>query len=306
MTVRFGVSPIAWINDDMPELGGDCPLETVLTDSREIGFEGIELGGRFPKDPRTLQPLLASYDLDLIGGWYSTHLLIRDAAAEIAALQTHLELLEQMGSTVFIAAECSNSIHGNRTRPLREQPTVSDWGRFGERLTKLAEYVATRGLRFAYHHHLGTVVQTAGDIDAFIANTDASVGFVVDTGHATLSGVQSAALIEQHPARVTHVHCKDVRRDAFDDLLDSNGSFLDGVLAGMFTAPGDGSVDFARVMRALASIEYCGWIVVEAEQDPSLANPREYSALGLQTLRREAAKAGLLKPHTRRSIHAES
>jgi inosose dehydratase len=300
------VSPIAWINDDMPELGGDCPLATVLNDSRDIGFEGIELGGKFPKDPRTLRPLLASYGLDLIGGWYSTHLLIRDAAAEIEALQSHLALLEQMGSAVFIAAECSNSIHGIRTRALREQPTVSDWGRFGERLTKVAEYVATRGLRFAYHHHLGTAVQTAEDIDAFIAHTDGSVGFVVDTGHAALSGIQSATLIEQHPTRVTHVHCKDVRREVFDDVLNSGRSFLDGVLAGMFTAPGDGSVDFARVMRALTSIEYSGWVVVEAEQDPALADPREYGALGLETLRREAAIAGLLKPHPPRSSHAES
>ncbi|MGC1301807.1 MAG: myo-inosose-2 dehydratase [Caulobacteraceae bacterium] len=295
MNIRFGVSPIAWINDDMPELGGDTPLETVFGDCRDLGFEGVELGGKFPKDPAVLKPLLAGYGLDLIGGWYSTHLLARDAEAEITALQPHLALLEAMGCKVFIAAECSNAIHGQRDMPLRAQPQVGEggWPAFGERLTRVADHVAARGLRFAYHHHLGTSVETQADLDAFVANTGAAVGFVVDTGHAVLGGVDPAALIRTHPGRVNHVHCKDVRRAVHRDILDGGRSFLDGVLAGMFTAPGDGAIDFAEVMRALAAIDYSGWIVIEAEQDPALADPRRYSEIGLSTLKRDAAAAGL-------------
>jgi len=292
MTIRFGVSPIAWANDDMPELGGDTPVETILADAADIGFAGVELGGRFPRDPAALGPMLAQHDLDLVGGWYSLNLLTRDAEAEIAALQSHLDLLKALGSTVFIAAETSNAIHSDRSRPLAETPRLAaaDWPRFGERLAAVAARVEGAGLRFAYHFHLGTVVERQADLDAFLAATPPSVGFVVDTGHAALGGVDAVDLIRRHPERVVHVHAKDVRRPVFDRIMAEQRSFLDGVLAGMFTAPGDGGLDFAAVMRALANIRYDGWIVIEAEQDPKLADPRVYSRLGLATLKRTASR----------------
>ena len=295
MTVRFGVSPIAWTNDDMPELGGDTSVETILGDAQAIGFAGIELGGKFPRDAATLAPLLSRHRLDLIGGWYSTHLLTRSAEAEIAALGPHLALLEAMGSTVFIAAECSNAIHGERDRPLSETPrlALADWPRFGERLGALAAHVEGHGLKFAYHFHLGTVVEGPEDLTRFVDNTPADVGFVVDTGHAALGGVDAVDLILRHPQRVVHVHAKDIRRPVFDRVRAERRSFLDGVLAGMFTVPGDGDLDFAPVMAALARIGYAGWIVIEAEQDPARADPRVYSQLGLETLRAAASAAGL-------------
>jgi inosose dehydratase len=296
MTIRFGVSPIAWTNDDMPELGGDTTVETILADARAIGFAGVELGGKFPRDPAALKPMLAPYHLDLIGGWWSIHLLARSAEDEIAALQSHLALLKAMGSPVFIAAECSNAIHGDRGRPLSETPRLpaADWPRFGERLNALAAHVESQGLKFAYHFHLGTVVERPEDLERFVEHTAANVGFVVDTGHAALGGIDSAELIRRHPGRVAHVHTKDVRRAVFERVRTGGQSFLDGVLAGMFTAPGDGDLDFAPVMRALADIGYSGWIVIEAEQDPKLADPRVYSRLGLETLRSAATAAGLI------------
>ena len=296
MSIRFGVSPIAWTNDDMPELGGDVAVETILADAAEIGFVGVELGGRFPRDPALLGPLLARHGLDLIGGWYSLNLLTRDAEAEIAALQAHLALLKSLGSSVFVAAETSKAIHSDRSRPLAETPRLApaDWPRFGERLAAVAAYVERAGLRFAYHFHLGTVVETQADVDAFIAATPSNVGFVVDTGHAALGGVDAVELIRRHPERIAHIHTKDVRRPVFDDVMAERRSFLDGVLAGMFTAPGDGGLDFGAVMRALADIRYDGWIVIEAEQDPALADPRVYSRLGLATLKRAATAAGLI------------
>lgn len=296
MAIRFGVSPIAWINDDMPELGGDTEVETILADAEEIGFAGVELGGKFPRDPAVLKAMLAAHRLDLIGGWWSTNLLIHSAKDEIAALQFHLALLKAMGSTVFIAAECSNAIHGDRSRSLSETPRLAagDWPRFGEQLTALAAYIESQGLKFAYHFHLGTVVERAADLDRFVANTAANVGFVVDTGHAALGGVDAAALIRRHPGRIAHIHTKDVRRPVFERVQADGRSFLDGVLAGMFTAPGDGDLDFAPVMQALAEIGYTGWIVIEAEQDPKLADPRVYSRLGLETLKSAASAAGLI------------
>ena len=296
MSIRCGVSPIAWANDDMPVLGGDTPLETILREAKEIGFEGVELGGKFPREPSALKAAIAPFGIEIVGGWYSGNLLVQDADAEIAALQDHLSLLKAMGSTVFVFAETSNAVHSNRGVPLEGTPRLrgGDWKQFGERMSNVADYVAGEGLKFAYHHHLGTVVENQADMDAFMAATSPSVGFTLDTGHAALGGVKAVDTIERHPERIAHVHCKDVRGAVHAEARRTGKSFLDGVLAGMFTVPGDGSIDFGAVMKALKRIGYEGWIIVEAEQDPALANPREYGELGLATLKREAAAAGLI------------
>jgi inosose dehydratase len=203
-----------------------------------------------------------------------------------------------MGSSVFIYAETSNAIHSDRHRPLSARPRLdpAGWVAFGASLTRVADYIQAQGLRFAYHHHLGTVVERPEDIDAFLKVTGASVGLTVDTGHAALAGVDPVALIRSNPARVAHVHCKDVRPEVFERVVvQGGGSFLEGVLAGMFTVPGDGRLNYGAVMRALAAINYSGWIIVEAEQDPAKADPRRYSELGLTTLQQEAAAADLLE-----------
>ena len=295
MSIRFGVSPIAWINDDMPELGGDTPVEQVLADARDLGFAGVELGGKFPREPEALKRLLAGYGLELVGGWYSASLLARSAADEIEALRNHLDLLLALGSTVFVIAETSNAIHGRRDCPLSNSPVLGDDERkaFGERLTKVADFIDRSGLRLAYHHHLGTVVETAEELDRFIESTGDNVGLTLDTGHAALGGIDPLRVIRKMPGRVAHVHCKDVRRRVFESVMKREGSFLDGVLEGMFTVPGDGDLHFSSLMEALAAAGYSGWIVVEAEQDPAIANPRAYAGLGLGVLRGQAVLSGL-------------
>jgi inosose dehydratase len=295
MSIRFGVSPIAWINDDLPELGGNTPLECVLEEARDVGFSGIELGGKFPRDANALQALLNRHQLALVGGWYSANLLTRSAAAEIQALQSHLSLLKAMGCSVFILAETSNAIHCDQGSALSATPRLSAhaWDEFGRKLTDVGDHLAQAGLRMAYHHHLGTVVESQQDLDRFLESTGRSVGLTVDTGHAALGGIDALALIRDHPLRVAHVHCKDVRSRVFDRVKSESKSFLSGVISGMFTVPGDGDLEFAGVMQALAKIGYAGWIVVEAEQDPAVAAPKTYAALGLKTLRREASAANL-------------
>ncbi len=295
MSIRFGVSPIAWINDDMPELGAGTALEQVLAEARDIGFAGIELGGKFPRDSWTLATLLARFQLILAGGWYSASLLTRSADEEIIALQSHLCLLKALGCTVFIIAETSNAIHGNRNKALSASPRLdrAGWAQFGEKLTKLADYLAAAGMRLAYHHHLGTVVESGEDFERFLRSTGPSVGMTIDTGHAALGGLDTVSLIRAHPQRVAHVHCKDVRGEVFRKVKAEGKSFLAGLLDGMFTVPGDGDLDFCEAMQALAEIGYSGWIIVEAEQDPAIADPRHYGEVGLRTLRRCAAAAGL-------------
>lgn len=295
MTIRFGVSPIAWINDDMPELGGDTPLESVLSDIQEVGFAGVELGGKFPRDPAELRALLDRHGLALVGGWYSSNLLMRDADAEIEALRAHLELLHAMGSERFIIAETSNAIHGDRSRPLSQSPdlTDDDWKIFGERMTRVADFITGQGLRLAYHHHLGTVVESGTELNRFLEVTGDSVGLTLDTGHAALGGIDAVSVLRRAPGRVAHVHCKDVRRGIFETILAENSSFLDGVLRGMFTVPGDGDLQFQPLFQALSDSGYSGWVIVEAEQDPAVADPRAFAMIGLGTLRAEARLARL-------------
>ncbi|MGV1681535.1 myo-inosose-2 dehydratase [Sphingopyxis sp. NJF-3] len=296
MTIRWGVSPIAWCNDDMRELGGDTTLDELLTDVRDIGFDGVELGNKFPRDPEVLAPIMAGYGLDIVGGWYSSNLLVRDADAEIDALSKHLALLDYMDSSVFILAETSNAVHCDRYGSrLDTHPVLpaADWEQFGERLNTVARFINDRGLRFAYHHHLGTVVETKDELDRFFDATGDHVGLVLDTGHALFGGIEPIDVIKAHPERIAHVHCKDVRTAKYDEFLANGTSFLNGVVGGMFTAPGDGDYDYAPFMHALADMDYSGWIVIEAEQDPAIANPREYSQLGLDTLKRLASQAEL-------------
>lgn len=293
MSIRWGVSPIAWANDDMPELGGDTPLDAILGDIRDLGFEGVELGGKFPREPKALAELLGAYGLALVGGWYSGSLLKQSAEAEIAALQPHLALLRAMGSDVFVFAETSNAVHGDRAVPLTGTPRLAAWETFGARMTEVADYISGEGLRFAYHHHLGTVVETSADVQAFIAATGPSVGLTLDTGHAALGGVDALSILRNHPERIAHVHCKDVRWETFKSSRASGASFLDGVLAGMFTVPGDGGINYAPFMQALKQINYSGWIILEAEQDPARADPRTYAELGLRHLQARAAEAQL-------------
>jgi inosose dehydratase len=296
MTIRWGVSPIAWCNDDMRELGGDTTLDELLSDVRDIGFDGVELGNKFPRDPEVLAPIMAGYGLDIVGGWYSSNLLVRDADAEIDALSKHLALLDYMDSSVFILAETSNAVHCDRYGSrLDTHPVLpaADWKQFGERLNSVARFINDRGLRFAYHHHLGTVVETKDELDRFFDATGDHVGLVLDTGHALFGGIEPVDVIKAHPERITHVHCKDVRTAKYEEFLANGTSFLNGVVGGMFTAPGDGDYDYAPFMRALADIDYSGWIVIEAEQDPAIANPRDYSQLGLDTLKRLAKQAEL-------------
>lgn len=294
MNVRLGTNPIGWSNDDLPELGGDTSLETCLREARQAGYTGIEMGNKFPREAAALRPVMAVHDLALISGWYSGSLLTRDTDAEFTAAQPHLDLLCAMGCEVLIFAETSNATHGNRSVPLSCRPVLAatDWPRFADRLSCFAERVAAEGLRVAYHHHMGTVVQTEAEIDLLMHLADPVLTLLLDTGHATFAGADPAALARHHAARISHVHCKDVRPDVMAACRVEDRSFLDSVIKGVFTVPGDGVVDFPAVLSALP--EYTGWLVVEAEQDPAKADPITYARLGHVNLVRLARQAGLL------------
>jgi inosose dehydratase len=290
MTIRFGANPIIWSNDDMRELGADIPLETCLEQARQIGFEGMELGHKFPRAARELAAVLERFGLACVSGWYSASLLARDAAAELAHLRSHLDLLKAVGSSVLVFAEVSGAVHGDREKPLAQRPSLApgDWREFGRRVTQVAAATLAEGVQLAYHHHMGTVVQSEADIDALMEATGPEVALLLDTGHARFAGADPRALARRYTGRIRHVHAKDVRAAIAERALHGDWSFLRAVMEGVFTVPGDGCVPFDRVFHELRG--YSGWIVLEAEQDPKKADPRSYATLGLRNLRQLVAE----------------
>ncbi len=297
MSVRIGINPLTWTNDDLPQLGGDTPVEVCLSEARAAGYSGIEMGHKFPRNAVRLRPLLERHGLDLISGWYSAALLERSVEAEIEAVRGHLDLLAAMGCEVMVFAEVTACVHGDRRAPLSKRPRLSDqqWSAFGTNLTRLAEHLQSRGLRLAYHHHMGTVIETEAEIDQLMLHTGEAVGLLLDTGHLAFADGDPVSVIARHGPRIVHVHCKDVRAEVLADARQRDRSFLDAVLDGVFTVPGDGSIDFTAVAAALEQACYHGWLVVEAEQDPEVAHPLTYARMGFEHLSRVADQAGLIR-----------
>ncbi len=294
MTVTLGINPITWTNDDMPELGGDIPLDVCLAEARLAGYAGIEMGGKFPRDAATLRPLLDKHGLSLVSGWYSAQLCRRSAADEKAAVESHLALLAAMGCRAMVFAEGHGSTDGDAAAPLSRRPVLAagEWASFCAKLNDVAAHLRRRGVRLAFHHHMGTVVQTEDEIDRLMAGTTEDVGLLLDTGHLALGGGDPVAVARRHARRIVHVHCKDVRAAVMREVLAGDRSFLRAVLDGVFTVPGDGSIDFPAVLAELHRGAYAGWLVVEAEQDPAKAHPLTYARLGFSNLRSAATAAG--------------
>jgi len=293
-TVRIGTNPIAWSNDDLPELGGETPLETCLAEAREAGFTGIEKGNKFPSDPAALQAVLGRHGLRFVSGWYGAALRHRSVEAEIAAMRPHLDLLRACGCDVMVFAETSDTVQGQRTVPVANRPVMreDEWPVFLERLGRLGDWMAAQGVRIAFHHHMGTVIETAAEIGRLLSGTPDSVGLLFDTGHLAYAGEDPAPVARRWAHRVNHVHAKDVRPNVLERVLRERWSFLDAVVAGVYTVPGDGCVDFAAALRPIAAAGYAGWLIVEAEQDPAQAHPLTYAKAGYAHLRSVAGAVG--------------
>lgn len=295
MSVRLGINPLTWTNDDMPALGAETPLETCLSEGKSAGYSGFELGNKFPRTPETLGPILRDHGLDLVSGWYSSHLLERSAEAEIEAIQDHLQLLKSLGARVMVYCEVTGCVHGVQQTPVSQRPVMTDaqWHTLTDRLNVVARYCQEQGVQLAYHHHMGTVIETEDDVRRLMTNTDPALGLLLDTGHMMYAGGDPLALQQEFAKRINHVHCKDIRAEVLADAKNRDLSFLDSVLNGTFTVPGDGCIDYSTLFKGLKAANYHGWLVVEAEQDPAVAHPLTYAKLGHAGLTRAAAEAGL-------------
>lgn len=278
--VRLGVAPLSWTNDVLEELGGDIPLEACLAEAAGNGYVGIELGRKFPREAETLKPLLNAHGLALVSGWYSGFLAERDVDAEMAEVASHARLLSALGAETMVYGPVGNMAPGAPLDlPMSNRVTFSEdeAAAYADRLAEFdRQLLGEFGLRMAYHHHLMMVVETFDEVCRVVDR--ARCGLLVDTGHAYAGGFDYAKLFERFGDLVRHIHLKDVRAERFERVRHGDMSFNDGVRTGMFTVPGDGVLDFAPVAEFVRTSGYRGWLVVEAEQDPSLAEAEPNAA----------------------------
>ena len=286
MILKMGINPITWSNDDLPELGGETSLESCLSDGARAGYQGFELGNKFPRTADQLKPILDSFGLQMVSGWYGAELLSHNVDEEIALMQEHLQLHRDMGCEVMIFAEVSGSVQTKRDVPVTQRPQMNEdqWMLLLGRIEQIAKYLNDQGLQMAYHYHMGTVIEKQHEVDRLMAATTDAVGLLVDTGHTYFAGGDANELINKYASRIVHVHCKDIRQAVLADVKNRNLSFLDAVINGVFTVPGDGCIDFNQVVKSLKAIDYQGWLVVEAEQDPAVAPPFEFATKGYNHL----------------------
>jgi len=279
MEVKLAKAPIAWSNDDLPQLGGDTPLETCLSEIRQAGYVGTEMGGKFPTDKVELKKVLNEFDLELAGAWFSGSLLVDSVEEELKRLEKFIDDKLYVGCNVIVYCECSNTIQAKQEMRLSTKPVLSEeeMKTYASNYNKLYDFAKQKGAILSYHHHMGTIIQSPDEIDMFLKYTHDEVGLAFDTGHVYFGGGNPLDEIKKHKHRISHVHFKDVREEEKNDAILKDKSFIDAVLAGVYTVPGDGVIDFAPIVDVLKEINYKGWIVVEAEQDPKVANPLEYA-----------------------------
>ena len=294
MSIKIGVSPIAWSNDDFPELSGDITLEQILKEANEIGFSGIEAGGKFSKEANELMPKLEKENLKLCSGWYGANLLKNTVKDELLLMKNQLDLFKVCNAPCMVFAEISGSIQRQKKIPLSKRPILKsdEWKSFYNKINEVSKYMEDYGVPLAYHHHMGTVVQSQEDTERLIDNTLSSVKLLIDTGHMLFAGGDLIKVAKNYSSRLQHVHCKDIRKDVLNKSLKNDLSFIDAFFAGVFTVPGDGCIDYKTFLKLLKDLNYKGWLVVEAEQNPKKANPLEYGKIGFNHLKKIATDCG--------------
>ena len=295
MSVKIGISPIAWQNDDLPDITAAYTMEQALREAREIGYTGVERGQRMPEDTAGLRAYLDANDIALCGGWCSGNTLVNDVATERDAVRQQVEQFVALNSPCIVYAECSNTVQGDIAIPVNKRPTLSkdEVKAYGAKLTELAQWMADQGMPMAYHHHMGSIIESEDDVNWLMEGSGPELRLCFDTGHLLFGGGDVMATLNRWGDRVHHVHFKDIRPEIVKDVRENDRSFLEAVIAGAFTVPGDGCIDFQAVSDALKAMDYSGWIVVEAEQDPAKAPPYEYSKMGYEHILHVCEKAGL-------------
>lgn len=289
---KLGIAPIAWWNDDLEELSDDVSLDECLRQAAEAGLTGMETGRRFPMNMDELGPILDRHGISVCGGWFSGMLLDGDIEAEKDRIAEQQAFFKAAGAPCIVYGEVARSVQGERHTPLAQKPVISEaeMAAYGRKISDFADWCVAEGMPIAYHHHMAAVVETEAELDLLMKHS--SVPLLFDAGHMAFAGGDNFRVIENHHARITHVHTKDIRRNVVDGLDRTKESFLDAVIKGAFTVPGDGSLDFEAIVMALADKGYEGWFVIEAEQDPKANPPLDMAIKGRAELKRVMDAAG--------------
>ncbi|QIO07511.1 myo-inosose-2 dehydratase [Acinetobacter shaoyimingii] len=281
--IRIGIAPIGWRNDDIPEIGKENTYKQILSDAVVAGYEGTEIGGCYPTDPEELNKEVRLRKTNIIGQWFSGY-IIRDGLEQaLIDFEKHCQFLHAVHADVVVYSEQTYSIQGNGQCVYTEKPYFSDeeWQQLADGLNVFGELALKYNLKLVFHHHMGTGVQTKEEVDRLMAMTDPTKVFLLyDTGHIYVSDGDALSMLHQYIDRIAHVHFKDVRLEPLEQCKKSNKSFLDSFLHGIFTVPGDGVINYQEIYDYLTEHHYHGWIVIEAEQDPKIANPLEYALMG--------------------------
>ncbi|MDO9753559.1 myo-inosose-2 dehydratase [Glaesserella parasuis] len=291
--IQLGIAPIGWTNDDLPELGAENTFEQCVSEMALAGYTGCEVGNKYPRDVAVLKHKLDVRGIQICNAWFSTFFVDGKREETIQEFIKHRDFLHAMGAKVIGCSEQSRSIQGTTKAVFKEKPIFNDedWQRLAEGYNELAKLAAEKGMKVSLHHHMGTGIQTPEEVDRYMSVVNDDVYLLFDSGHLYYSeGCQKAmlAVLEKYIHRIVHVHLKDVRDEVVAEVKAKDLSFLEGVKKGTFTVPGDGVIDFKPIFDILEKHDYKGWMVVEAEQDPALANPFEYSLKGRKYIREVA------------------
>ena len=281
MSIKLAKAPVAWLNDDMPEISTGISLDSCLKEIKEVGYMGTELGFAFPKDKKQLKALLEKYNLQLVAGWFSGLLLKNGLEVEKDRLNEEIQRRLYVNSNIIVYCDCTGTIQ-NTHKGISQKPVLSkdEIKSYAKKYTQLYELCISKGITLAYHYHMGTVIQTPQEIDCFLSNCSSSVKITYDTGHIYFADGDPLATLEKYQDRVFHIHLKDVRDKIKNKVIQEDKSFMQAVLDGVFTVPGDGNINFKPIVEKLKNIDYKGYWVIEAEQDPYKANPLEYAKKG--------------------------
>lgn len=280
--VKLGIAPIAWTNDDMPDLGKENTFEQCVSEMALAGFTGSEVGNKYPKDPEVLKKALELRGVEICNQWFSSFLITKPFEAVEKEFRAQLTFLKAMGAKVIGASEQSHSVQGQMDTPVfghKYEMNDEEWDTFCTGMNKLGKIAKEEyGIALTFHHHMGTVVQSLAEVDRMMENTDPEyVSLLFDTGHFTYCGEDPLEVVKKYVHRIKHVHLKDIRPEVVEQVKKENMSFLAGVRAGAFTIPGDGCINYDPIFKVLEEAGYEGYMVVEAEQDPAKANPLEYA-----------------------------
>ena len=293
--VKLGIAPIAWTNDDMPDLGKENTFEQCVSEMALAGFTGSEVGNKYPKDPEVLKKALELRGVEICNQWFSSFLITKPFEEVEKEFRAQLAFLKAMGAKVIGASEQSYSVQGQLDTPIfghKYEMNDQEWDTFCTGMNKLGKIAKEEyGIALTFHHHMGTVVQSLAEVDRMMENTDPEyVSLLFDTGHFTYCGEDPLEVVKKYVHRIKHVHLKDIRPEVVEQVKKENMSFLAGVRAGAFTIPGDGCINYDPIFKVLEEAGYEGYMVVEAEQDPAKANPLEYAIRARKVI---AEKTGL-------------